>query len=214
MDDNNDTTASCEVATHAERQESVGKGIPDDVQPDAPQFAEADDVMTTNHSDVSSEAEEALDNEIKTEDNGSNEDATAGHTQSKQDEKDDGLNAGVDKGSELTPADTSDKPFSIFTPNEKKFIMLCAGICAFFSPVSGQIYFPSLGAIARDLDVSYDLVTLTITTYLVCDVLNTMILQAMLTTRRSCKGLHPPSSAAFLTMRAVGQRIWPASPSI
>lgn len=60
-----------------------------------------------------------------------------------------------------------DKPYSVFTHNEKKMIILCAGLCAFFSPISGQIYFPSLDAIAADLHVSSSLVNLTITTYLI-----------------------------------------------
>ena len=60
-----------------------------------------------------------------------------------------------------------DKPFSIFTHNEKRIIIICAGVCSFFSPVSGQIYFPSLNVISADLHVSYDLVNLTITTYMV-----------------------------------------------
>ena len=60
-----------------------------------------------------------------------------------------------------------DKPYSVFTHNEKRIIVLCAGFCSFFSPISGQIYFPSLDAIAADLHVSYYLVNLTITTYLV-----------------------------------------------
>lgn len=59
------------------------------------------------------------------------------------------------------------KQYSVFTKNEKKLIVLCAGFCSFFSPISGQIYFPSLDAIATDLRVSYTLVNLTITTYMV-----------------------------------------------
>ncbi|KUJ07532.1 MFS multidrug transporter-like protein [Mollisia scopiformis] len=60
-----------------------------------------------------------------------------------------------------------DKPYSVFTHNEKKIIVICAGLCQFFSPISGQIYFPSLDAIAHDLHVSYSLVNLSITTYLI-----------------------------------------------
>ena len=63
-----------------------------------------------------------------------------------------------------------DKPYSVFTHSEKRIIVLCAGLCAFFSPISGQIYFPSLDAIASDLNVSYSSVNLTITTYLVSSV--------------------------------------------
>jgi multidrug resistance protein len=60
-----------------------------------------------------------------------------------------------------------EKPYSIFTHNEKRIIVICAGLCQFFSPISGQIYFPSLDAIAADLQVSSTLVNLTITAYLV-----------------------------------------------
>jgi hypothetical protein len=38
-----------------------------------------------------------------------------------------------------------EKEWSIWTPTEKKFIMFTASLAAFFSPVSGQIYFPALG---------------------------------------------------------------------
>ena len=60
-----------------------------------------------------------------------------------------------------------DKPYSVFNHTEKMTIVLCAGFSAFFSPISGQIYFPSLDAIAADLHVSNSLVNLTMTTYLV-----------------------------------------------
>ncbi|KAF2162475.1 hypothetical protein M409DRAFT_69076 [Zasmidium cellare ATCC 36951] len=60
-----------------------------------------------------------------------------------------------------------DKPYSVFTHGEKRIIIFCAGVCSFLSPVSGQIYFPALNQISADLNVSYDLVNLTITTYLI-----------------------------------------------
>lgn len=63
-----------------------------------------------------------------------------------------------------------DKPFSYFTKHEKKIIVFCGGICAFFSPISGQIYFPSLDTIAKDLNVSHTMVNLTITVYLVSGI--------------------------------------------
>lgn len=60
-----------------------------------------------------------------------------------------------------------DKDYSVFTQGEKRIIVLSAGICSCFSPISSQIYFPSLDAIATDLRVSYTLVNLTVTSYLV-----------------------------------------------
>lgn len=59
------------------------------------------------------------------------------------------------------------KPYSVFTHGEKRLIIFCAGVCSFLSPISAQIYFPALNQISADLGVSYDLVNLTITTYLV-----------------------------------------------
>lgn len=70
-----------------------------------------------------------------------------------------------DYGQPLHRVDT--KPYSVFTHGEKRIIIFCAGVCSFLSPISAQIYFPALNAISTDLGVSYDLVNLTITTYLV-----------------------------------------------
>ncbi|KAF2720958.1 MFS general substrate transporter [Polychaeton citri CBS 116435] len=60
-----------------------------------------------------------------------------------------------------------EKPYSAFTHNEKRIIAVCAGVCAFFSPISGQIYFPSLDKISQDLHVSNTLTNLTVTIYLI-----------------------------------------------
>jgi hypothetical protein len=83
-----------------------------------------------------------------------------------QDEQTDKKNED-DAGNVNPEHNIDDKPYSIFTHNEKRIIILCAGLSQFFSPISGQIYFPSLDAIAADLHVSNSLVNLTITTYLV-----------------------------------------------
>ena len=72
-----------------------------------------------------------------------------------------------DAGNDKHLYKVDDKPYSVFTHNEKRIIVICAGLCQFFSPISGQIYFPSLTTIAEDLHVSYSLVNLTITAYLV-----------------------------------------------
>jgi hypothetical protein len=61
----------------------------------------------------------------------------------------------------------NNKPHSVFNHNERRLIILCAGICSFFSPVSGSIYLPALDTIGDDLHVSYTLITLTVTTYMV-----------------------------------------------
>jgi hypothetical protein len=48
-----------------------------------------------------------------------------------------------------------DTPLSVWTLTEKKLIIFTASLATFFSPISGQIYFPALDAIAADLNVSY-----------------------------------------------------------
>jgi len=59
------------------------------------------------------------------------------------------------------------KDYSSFTTWEKRFIVFTATIGAFFSPFTAQIYFPALTSIAKDLNISYSKVNLTMTTYMV-----------------------------------------------
>ena len=58
-------------------------------------------------------------------------------------------------------------PWSVWTPREKRFIIITASVAAFFSPISAQIYLPALVPLAVDLKVSYSLINLSVTTYLV-----------------------------------------------
>jgi hypothetical protein len=61
----------------------------------------------------------------------------------------------------------SDKPYSIFTTWQKRFIILAASVGSFISPLTSNIYFPALNTIASDLHVSITQINLTITTYMV-----------------------------------------------
>ena len=56
---------------------------------------------------------------------------------------------------------------SVFTPNQKRFIVFMAAWAGFFSPLSGAIYFPALNSLARDLKVSNALINATLTSYMV-----------------------------------------------
>lgn len=58
--------------------------------------------------------------------------------------------------------------YSVFTHNQKRFIVFIASWAGFFSPVSSQIYFPALNTLAKDLNVSNSLINLTLTSYMVC----------------------------------------------
>ena len=56
---------------------------------------------------------------------------------------------------------------SVFTQNQKRFIVVMASFGGFFSPVSANIYFPALNALAKDLGVTSTLINLTLTSYMV-----------------------------------------------
>ena len=62
---------------------------------------------------------------------------------------------------------STEPPYSTFTTNTKKLIILTASLAAFFSPLTSQIYFPALNTISADLKVSNTLINLTVTTYMV-----------------------------------------------
>ncbi|KAK4225192.1 MFS antiporter QDR2 [Podospora fimiseda] len=68
------------------------------------------------------------------------------------------------------PADES-PPYTIFDKRQKWFIIIIASTAATFSGFAGNIYFPALPTIANDLDVSPELVNLTVTTYLIFQAL-------------------------------------------
>ena len=76
------------------------------------------------------------------------------------------------------PVDTG-KPYSTFGSTAKRLIISAASLAAFFSPLSSQIYLPSLNVMAKALKVSNSKINLSVTTYMVCFL--------TITTRRSCQ---------------------------
>ncbi|KAK2041134.1 major facilitator superfamily transporter [Colletotrichum somersetense] len=71
-----------------------------------------------------------------------------------------------------TPASSSpsvepDEPYSIFDTRQKRLIIFIVSTAATFSGFASNIYFPALPSIAADLDVSVELVNLTVTSYLI-----------------------------------------------
>ncbi|KAJ0427148.1 major facilitator superfamily domain-containing protein [Aspergillus carlsbadensis] len=64
------------------------------------------------------------------------------------------------------------EPYSIFTPRQKRLIILTAAIASSFSPLSANIYYPALNALAAGLDVSSAQINLTITTYMITQALS------------------------------------------
>jgi hypothetical protein len=75
-----------------------------------------------------------------------------------------------DEVNEVTPllhATPNNEPYSVFTPTQKRLIILTAALASSFSPLSANIYYPALNSISKDLRVSPSQINLTITTYMV-----------------------------------------------
>ncbi|KAH8795637.1 major facilitator superfamily domain-containing protein [Hyaloscypha finlandica] len=83
-------------------------------------------------------------------------------------------NAAVEQAN--TPTEIPHEVHSIFSPNNKKFIILTASTAAFFSPLSSNIYLPALNLLARDLHVSDSKINLTVTTYLIFQAISPLMI--------------------------------------
>ena len=57
--------------------------------------------------------------------------------------------------------------YSVFNKHQKGYIVFMVALGGFFSPLSGNIYFPALNTLARDLKVSNELINLTLTSYMI-----------------------------------------------
>ena len=66
-----------------------------------------------------------------------------------------------------TKVPTAGPVHTVFSRNQKRFIVFMAAWGGFFSTVSAGIYFPALNSLAADLKVSNSLINLTITSYMV-----------------------------------------------
>ncbi|KAH8590378.1 major facilitator superfamily transporter multidrug resistance [Bisporella sp. PMI_857] len=58
-------------------------------------------------------------------------------------------------------------PYHVFSYKEKWLVVAIIGVAGLFSGLSSNIYFPALDTVARDLNVSLNSVSLTITSYLI-----------------------------------------------
>ncbi|KAK9351041.1 putative MFS transporter [Lipomyces doorenjongii] len=56
---------------------------------------------------------------------------------------------------------------TVFTRHQRTFIVIMITLGSFFSPLSGQIYFPAIPDIAKDYDTTTGRINLTITTYMI-----------------------------------------------
>jgi len=58
-------------------------------------------------------------------------------------------------------------PYSVFTKAQKRLICFLIAFAAMFSPLSSFIYYPAITSLSRDLNVSIELINLTITSYMI-----------------------------------------------
>ncbi|KAI0905917.1 major facilitator superfamily domain-containing protein [Ustulina deusta] len=65
------------------------------------------------------------------------------------------------------PNGQTTEPYSIFDKRQKWAIILITSTAATFSGFASNIYFPALSTIAHDLEVSLELINLTVTSYLI-----------------------------------------------
>ncbi|PYH67924.1 putative MFS multidrug transporter [Aspergillus vadensis CBS 113365] len=78
-----------------------------------------------------------------------------------------------DDNATLVPSDTSigvatpEPPYSVFDKRQKWLIIIIVSTAATFSGFASNIYFPALPTIANDLNVSIELLNLTVTSYLI-----------------------------------------------
>lgn len=64
----------------------------------------------------------------------------------------------------LQPVTTA---YTAFRSHQKLIIVVTAALASVFSPLSANIYFPALQSIKKDLDVTENMLNLTITSYMV-----------------------------------------------
>ncbi|RFU34076.1 hypothetical protein B7463_g2328, partial [Scytalidium lignicola] len=90
-------------------------------------------------------------------------------------------NTSIKDDSKDTPQHTSEEPldleqlapvstrplYSVFTPWQKRVIIIMVTWGSFISPTSANIYFPALNPLAEHLNVSHTLINLTLTSYMI-----------------------------------------------
>ncbi|KAF2835987.1 chloramphenicol resistance protein [Patellaria atrata CBS 101060] len=71
------------------------------------------------------------------------------------------------KDLEKSSTTTSAPVYSIFSTRQKQLIVFFVAFGGTFSPLSGNIYFPALNSLSRELHVSSSMINLTLTTYMI-----------------------------------------------
>ncbi|OAR00161.1 hypothetical protein LLEC1_01995 [Akanthomyces lecanii] len=88
---------------------------------------------------------------------------------------------------ERAMSDSSEKtykaPYCVYSSRKKTTIVLLATLTAFISTVSAQIYLPAMSPMARELEVTDEDITLTITTYMIFQAISPMFVTSISDTR-------------------------------
>jgi hypothetical protein len=74
------------------------------------------------------------------------------------------------------PSDRNDKPYSVFSKAQKRWIVFIIAFAGMFSPLSNFIYNPATHALAEDLHTSIEATNLSITTYMIASSITPSIL--------------------------------------
>ncbi|KAJ5138823.1 uncharacterized protein N7515_003671 [Penicillium bovifimosum] len=73
----------------------------------------------------------------------------------------------VQKSTTETTASTPQSRFSAFSKSQKWFIVAMISLASFFSPLSGQIYYPVMPTLVRNYHLTPELINLTIAVYMI-----------------------------------------------
>jgi MFS family permease len=69
------------------------------------------------------------------------------------------------------PTSTTQIPYSVFSVNQKRFIVFMVSLAGFISPLSSSIYFPALNSLAVAYHKSDSIINLTVTSYMIFQAL-------------------------------------------
>lgn len=89
---------------------------------------------------------------------------------------------------------SSGPPYTAFSNSTRWFIVFMAGSAAFFSPLSGQIYYPVMPTLVRNYNLTTSLINLSITTYMIFQGLA----PSFMGTFSDASGRRPAYALAFL----------------
>ncbi|CUA67477.1 Quinidine resistance protein 1 [Saccharomyces cerevisiae S288c] [Rhizoctonia solani] len=83
-------------------------------------------------------------------------------------------NVSADKNNVVEPVKI-EKPFSIYTKQEKWYMAAMAALAGFYSPLASSVYFPAIPAMAIAFGKTIELINLTVTIYMVFQGISPML---------------------------------------